>query len=118
VDALLPVRAALNVETCQLQLPTAPVAPPTVEVAWENRFVIFGHDGPTPYLIRHQECHTAPLTRLSLFAIALRFVCYVSRRHVFSAYTIMCRDPPCRDAPSMAVCFFFFSPVADHDELQ
>jgi hypothetical protein len=59
----------------------------------------FGHDGPTPYLIRHQECHTAPLTRLSLVAIALRFVCYVSRRHVFSAYTIMCRDPTCRDAP-------------------
>lgn len=36
-DAFLPVRAALNVETCQLQQSTTPAALPTSEMAWENR---------------------------------------------------------------------------------
>jgi hypothetical protein len=39
-DAFLPVRAALNVETCQLQSLTAPAALPTSEMTWENRFFL------------------------------------------------------------------------------
>lgn len=65
-DAFLPVRAALNVEPACRNSPTAPAALPTSEMAWENRFIMVGHDGPAPYLMCHQACHTAPLTRLFL----------------------------------------------------
>lgn len=91
-------------------------------MAWENRFFfIVGHNGPAPYLIRHQDdiqvCHTAPLTRPFLVAIAVDFVYYVSRRRVFSVCSSSCvviRHVGIRIRQRRYVSLFF-SPVADHD---
>lgn len=53
----------------------APAALPTSEMAWENRFVMVGQNGPAPYLIRNQAVpYRMPLTRPLLFAIAVDFV--------------------------------------------
>lgn len=78
-----------------------------------------GHNGPAPYLIRHQACCTVPLTRPLLFAIAMGFFFYVSRRHDFSA-----RLSSCVVIRHVGIYprqrrydYLFFSPVADHDDL-
>jgi hypothetical protein len=114
-DAFLPVRAALNVETCQLQSTIAPAALPTSEMAWENRFIMVGHnrDGPAPVpdmpsSVPRCAAH-ATFKFLVAIAVGFCFVYHVSRRHVLlCVFIIMCRDPTHRDTPSTtAVCFSF-----------
>jgi hypothetical protein len=115
-DAFLPVRAALNVETCQLQSLTAPAALPTSEMTWENRFFfIVGHNGPAPYLIRHPDDIKCAILRRSRDlsgrdCSGLCLLC-IAASCLLSVFIIMCRDPTCRDAHSTtAVCFSFLFP--------
>ena len=75
-DAFLPVRAALNVETCQFQSSTTPAVLPTSEMAWENRVIMVGHNDP-PYLIRHQAGYLSRCHSRDLFYSRLRWALFI-----------------------------------------
>jgi hypothetical protein len=52
-------------------------------MAWENRFIMVGHNGPVPYLIRHQR---AILRRSrDLFWSRLQWALFIMYRGVMSS---------------------------------